>query len=95
MLQALKYNLQMFGTDIVENETKIFNDNNSVIFNSSDPESTIKNKYHLINFIYVQEAVASGMALIYNVDTGSNLADLFTKVLDKVNSKENIQRIIY
>ena len=35
------------------------------------------------------------MALIYKVDTGSNLADLFTKLLDRVKRKEIIQMILY
>ena len=49
MIKALKYKLWMFGIDIMEDETKIFEDNNAVIINTSVPESTLKKKHHSIN----------------------------------------------
>ena len=93
MVKALKYKLRMFGIEIMD--TKIFGDNNSVILNASVPESTLKKKHHSVNYNYVREAVAAGIALIFKVDTGSNLADLFTKLLNKVKRKEFIQKILY
>ena len=94
MIKALKYKLWMFGIDIMEDETKIYGDNNAVILNTSVPESTLKKKHHSINYNYVREAVAAGIALIFKVDTGSNLADLFTKLLDKVKRKEIVKKIL-
>ena len=94
MIKALKYKLWMFGIGIMENETKIFGDNNTVIINTSVPESTLKKKHHSLNYNYVREAVAAGVTLIFKVDTGSNLADLFTKLLDKVKRKEIVQKIL-
>ena len=41
MIKALKYKLWMFGIEIMEDETKIFGDNNAVIINTSVPESTL------------------------------------------------------
>ena len=93
MIKALKYKLLMFGIEIID--TKVFGDNNSVIINSSVPESTLKKKHHSVNYNYVREAVAAGMALIFKVDTGSNLADLFTKLLNKDTRKEMVQSILY
>ncbi len=93
MIKALKYKLLMFGIEIMD--TKIFGDNNSVILNASVPESTLKKKHHSVNYNYVREAVAAGMALIYKVDTGSNLADLFTKLLNKETRKDLVQGILY
>ena len=94
MVKALKYKLWMFGIEIMEDETKIYGDNNAVILNTSVPESKLKKKHHSINYNYVREAVASGIALIFKVNTGSNLADLFTKLLDKVKRKEIVQKIL-
>ena len=94
MIKALKYKLWMFGIDIMEDETKIFCDNNSVVINTSNPESTLKKKHHSINFNYVRESVAAGVALIYKVSTGSNLADLFTKLLSKDKRKDIVQKIL-
>ena len=69
MIKALKYKLWMFGIEIMENETIVFGDNNSVIINTLVPESTLKRKHHSINFNYVREAVAAKAVLIFKVDT--------------------------
>ena len=94
MIKALKYKLWMFGIEIMEDETKIFGDNNAVIINTLVPESTLKKKHHSINYNYVRESIAAGIVLIFKVDTGSNLADLFTKLVDRVKRKEIIQKIL-
>ena len=94
MIKALKYKLWMFGIEIIDDETKIFGDNQSVITNVSVPESTLKKKHHSVNFNYVREAVAAGIALIYKVDTGSNLADLFTKLLDVETRRGIVQNTL-
>ena len=84
----------MFGVEIIDNETKVFGDNQSVITNTSVPESTLKKKHHSINYNYVREVVAAGVVLIHKVDSGSNLADLFTKLLDRVTRKDIVQKIL-
>ena len=84
----------MFGIEIIENETKVFGDNQAVITNTSVPESTLKKKHHSCNFNYVREAVAAGIVLVYKVDTGSNLADLFTKLLNVETRKDMVQKIL-
>ena len=84
----------MFGIEIMEDETKIFGDNNAVIINTLVPESTLKNKHHSINNNYVRESIAAGIVLIFKGDTGSNLADLFTKLVDRAKRKQIIQKII-
>ena len=87
MIKALKYKLWMFGIEIMEDETKTFEDNNAVIINTSVPESTLKKKHYSINSNYVRESIAAGIILIFKVDTGSNLADIFTKLVDTVMIK--------
>ena len=47
-LKGLKYNLRMFGIEIMENETKCFGNNNAVILNFPVPESRLKKKHHSI-----------------------------------------------
>ena len=84
----------MFGIEVMEDKTKIFGDNNAFIINTSVPESTLKNKHHSINYNYVRESIAAGIVLIFKVETGSNLADLFTKLVDRVKRKEIIQKIL-
>ena len=53
MIKALKYKLWMFRIGIMEDENKIYGDNNAVILNTSVPESTLKKKHHSINYNYV------------------------------------------
>ena len=84
----------MFGIGIMENKTKIFSDNNSVVINTSNPQSTLKKKHHSISFNCVREVVVAGVASIYKVDTGSNLADLFTKLLSRDKRKNIVQKIL-
>lgn len=95
MLKGLKYKLRMFGIPILEDGVRIFGDNNAVIINTSHPESTLKKKHHSINYHYVRECVAAGIGLIMKVDTGHNLADVFTKILDKDKRRGLIQRILW
>ena len=95
MIKSLKYKLQMFGIPIVENGVKVLGDNRSVILNCSVPESTLKKKHHSVNFHFVRECVAAGVALVMKVDTGCNLADLFTKILDKETRKNLVKRILW
>ena len=78
----------------MEYETKIFGDNNAVIINTSVPESTLKKKHHSINYNYVRESIAAGIILIFKVDMGSNLEDLFTKLVDIVRRAYIIQKIL-
>ena len=87
MIKAMTYKLRMFGIPILDTP-KVFGDNNSVVLNCSVPESTLKKKHHSINYNHVRECVAAGIGLVFKVDTGENLADLFTKVLDKVKRKK-------
>ena len=93
MIKSLNYKLRMFSIPICDN-AKVFGDNNSVILNCSVPESTLKKKHHSINYNYVRECVAAGIGLVFKVDTGENLVDLFTKVLDKVKRKKFVQKML-
>ena len=71
----------MFGVPM-EGPARVLCDNQSVVKNSSFPESVLKRKHCSIAYHLVREAVAAGKLLIYWENTKSNLADLFTKVLN-------------
>ena len=57
-----------------------------------DPSMDLQ--HHSVKYNYVRECVAAGIGLVYKVDTNENLADLFTKVLDKVKRKMLVTRIL-
>ena len=93
MVKALSYKLRMFGIPI-DVPAQVYGDNNAVVLNSSVPESTLKKKHNSVNYNYVRECVAAGIGLVFKVDTNDNLADLFTKVLDKVRRKTLVNKIM-
>ena len=83
----------MFGLPI-EGPARIFCDNESIVKSSSIPESTLKKKHVLITYQKIREAVVAKKILIYYESTGSNLADLFTKVLNHVKRHPLIPSIL-
>ena len=93
MIKALNYKLRMFGIPI-DGPACVYGDNNAVVLNSSNPESVLRRKHHSVNYNYVRECVAAGIGLVYKVDSGYNLADLFTKVLDKAKRVKIVQTIL-
>ena len=77
-LRGLRYKLRMMGVPIV-GPSFVFGDNQSVIFNTSRPQSTLKKKSNSICYHAVREAVASGKTTTAHIPTRFNLDDLLTK----------------
>jgi len=78
LIEALRYKLRMFGIPI-EGATNVYCDNDSVVSNTTKPESTLKKKHNAIAYHRVREAVAAGTVRIAWEDGNTNLADLLTK----------------
>ena len=93
MIEAYIYKLQMFGIPI-NGPARIFCDNESVVVSSTYPESTLKKKHCSIAFHKIRESVASGQQLIYYESSGTNLADLLTKVLPHGKRMPLVQAIL-
>ena len=68
-------------------------DNEAVVKSSSFSEATLKKKHCYIAFNKVHEAIAAGKLLIYYERTGSNLADLLTKVLSSSKRTPMVQAL--
>ena len=49
--------------------------------NTSIPESTISKKHNSINYHIIREATAAGILRVGKEDTGTNLADVLTKLM--------------
>jgi hypothetical protein len=94
MVEGLRYKLRMFGIPI-DGPTDILCDNQSVVTNSSVPESTLSKKHNAICYHRVREACAAGTIRIAKEDTGTNLADLFTKPLPNPQRRFLLGRIVY
>jgi hypothetical protein len=80
MISALRIKLKCFGIPIT-GPTNVFCDNNAVILNVSNPESTLTRKHNAINYHIIREAVAAKIIRIGKEDTDTNIADIFTKLL--------------
>jgi hypothetical protein len=80
MIEALCYKLQMFGIPL-DRPANVFCDNQSVVTNSTVPDSTLQRKHNSIAYHRVREAVASNIVRIAYVHTKSNNADVLTKPL--------------
>ena len=80
LIEGLRYKLRMFGVPI-SGPARVFCDNESVVINSSHPDSALKKKHCSIAYHRVREAIAANKILVYFEKTGTNLADLLTKPL--------------
>ena len=94
VIEGLRYKLRMFGIPI-DGPTDVLCDNQSVVTNSSVPESTLSKKHNSICYHRVREACAAETIRIAKEDTSTNLADLFTKPLPTPQRKFLLSRILY
>jgi hypothetical protein len=79
-LRGLRYKLRMLGIP-VDGPAYIFGDNQSVLANTSIPESVLKKKSQSIAYHFVREGVARDEWRTTYINTNENEADLLTKVL--------------
>jgi hypothetical protein len=94
LIESLRYKLRMFGIPI-EGPTDIYCDNEAVTKNCSTPESTLKKKHHSIAYHRNREAVAAGTVRIAKEDTGTNLADVFTKLMTATKRTQLFDKFMY
>ncbi len=66
LIEGLRYKLRMLGIPI-EGPANVYCDNNSVVINSSKPESVLKKKHNSIAYHCVQEAVAANTIRIAKI----------------------------
>jgi hypothetical protein len=92
--EGLRYKLRMMGVE-VDGPTNVFCDNNSVVINSTKPESTLKKKHNAIAYHRVREAQAAGIIRIAKEDGTENLADGLTKPLPGPARKKLFGRIMW
>ena len=94
LIIAMRYKLRMFGVPI-DGPAQVFCDNQGVVKNTSIPESVLTKKHNAINYHAVREAAAAGILRVHKEDTQTNLADLFTKVLNAERRRELLGSILY
>ena len=79
MIIGLRYKLRMMGVEI-DGPCNVFCDNNSVVLNTTRPESVLKKKHNAVCYHMSRENIAAGVILIAKEDTKTNMADILTSV---------------
>lgn len=79
-VRGLRYKLRMMGIPC-EGPSYVYGDNQSVLFNTSIPDSTLKKKSQSIAYHYVREGAAKDEWRTAYVNTHLNPADMLTKPL--------------
>ena len=85
--RGIRYTLRMMVVKI-DGPTYIYRYNQSVINNTSKPESALKKKSNSICYYFVREAVAMKECLTTHISTVRNFADMLTKVLYGTKRKD-------
>ena len=80
MIKGLRYKLRMMGVNI-EGPTNVFCDNDSVVKNVANPESTLKKRHNAIAYHWVCEAIAANTVRVAKEPRVMNLADILTKLM--------------
>ena len=94
LLEGVRYKLRMMGVEI-DGHAHVRVDNMSVVNNSSIPESTLKKKSNSIAYHYVRSKVAANIARIAYEPSGSNLADMLTKIQPGPVRQRLVQQVLY
>jgi hypothetical protein len=79
-IRGLRYKLRMMGIPII-GPAFVYGDNQSVLANTTIPDSTLKKKSQSIAYHFVREGVARDEWRTAYVNTHENPADLLTKPL--------------
>ena len=78
--RGLRYKIRMMGIPL-NTPTFVYGDNNSVIINTSRPQSQLQKKSHSICFHFIREAVAMDEARTTHVLSKENMSDLASKLI--------------
>ena len=94
-VRGLKYKLQMMGISC-DGPCYIFGDNQSVLNNSSNPDSRLNKKSNSIAYNFVREGVARDEWRCTYVKSENNHSDLLTKVItDGPKRSHHVQKILH
>ena len=94
-VRGLRYKLRMMGIPVI-GPTYIYGDNQSVLANTTIPDSTLKKKSQSIAYHFVREGVARDEWRTAYVNTHENPADLLTKPLPSGEKRKTfVQKIFH
>ena len=94
LVVGLRYKLRMMGVPI-DGATNVQVDNQSVVYNTTLPESTLKKKSNVIAYHYVRENVAADTIRIRFCRSEDNLADMLTKIQPGTTRRSLAGRVLF
>ena len=82
-IEHLRFKLRCFGVPLPKGDepTYVYCDNESVVKNTTNVESTLNKKHSSIAYHHCRWSVAAGIITLAHISTHENLADCFTKRL--------------
>ena len=81
-IEHLRFKLRCFGIPMPQGEpTYVYCDNESVVKNTTNVESTLNKKHSSIAYHHCRLSVAAGVITLTHISTHENIADCFTKRL--------------
>ena len=92
-IRGLRYKLRMMGIPIL-GPAYIYGDNQSVLFNTTIPESTLKRKSQSLCYYFVHEGCAKDEWRMSYVNTKDNKADILTKAVPSGELRVRLVRMI-
>lgn len=94
MIEGLRYKLRMMGIPLL-GSTSVFCDNESVVKNSTAPESTLKKRHNAIAYHRAREAQAANIIRVAWESGDTQIADLLTKLLPGPRLKELVGYVLW
>ena len=94
-VRGLRYKLRMMGISC-DDPMFIYGDNQSVLANTTVPDSTLKKKSQSITYHFVQEGATQDKWQMAYVNTHENEADLLTKQLPLGKKRKSfVQKLLH
>jgi hypothetical protein len=94
MVEGLRYKLRMMGIPM-SGPTSVFCDNESVVKNSTAPESTLKKRHNAIAYHRAREAQAAGIIRVAWESGDTQIGDLLTKLMPGPRLKELVGYVLW
>jgi hypothetical protein len=94
LIEGLRYKLRMMGIPLA-GPTSVFCDNESVVKNSTAPESTLKKRHNAIAYHRAREAQAAGIIRVAWESGDTQIGDLLTKLMPGPRLKELIGYVLW
>jgi hypothetical protein len=94
MIEGLRYKLRMLGIPL-NGPTSVFCDNQSVVKNTTAPESVLKKRHNAIAYHRARKAQAAGIIRVAWENGDTNIADLLTKLMPGPRLKELIGYVLW